>query len=286
MAAFEKYRSVYTHDELMERLRRIRHVALDMDGTIYMGMSLFPYTKPFLAGLKEMGIGYSFLTNNPSKSIADYLHKLDVLGIHATREEMYTTALATIDYIREHYPAAKRLFLLGTPSMISEFEAAGFESAADSADDVPDVVVAAFDMTLQYDRLCRAAWWVSQGVPYIATNPDRVCPTDQPTVLVDCGSICACIEHATGRRPDITLGKPDPNMLSGILSRHGLQPDQIAMVGDRMDTDVRAGVEAGLRTHLVLSGSTAREDVSNYPFRPFGIHEGIGDLVEFVEAAH
>ena len=78
MAAFEKYRSVYTHDELMERLRRIRHVALDMDGTIYMGMSLFPYTKPFLAGLKEMGIGYSFLTNNPSKSIADYLHKLDV----------------------------------------------------------------------------------------------------------------------------------------------------------------------------------------------------------------
>ena len=84
MAAFEKYRSVYTHDELMEHLRRIRHVALDMDGTIYMGMSLFPYTKPFLAGLKEMGIGYSFLTNNPSKSIADYLHKLDVLGIRAT----------------------------------------------------------------------------------------------------------------------------------------------------------------------------------------------------------
>ena len=157
MAAFEKYRSVYTHDELMERLRRIRHVALDMDGTIYMGMSLFPYTKPFLEGLKELGIGYSFLTNNPSKSIADYLHKLETLGIRATREEMYTTALATIDYIKEHYPAAKRLFLLGTPSMISEFEAAGFESAADSADDVPDVIVAAFDMTLQYDRLCRAA---------------------------------------------------------------------------------------------------------------------------------
>ena len=278
MAAFEKYRSVYTHDELMEHLRRIRHVALDMDGTIYMGMSLFPYTKPFLAGLKEMGIGYSFLTNNPSKSIADYLHKLDVLGIRATRDEMYTTALATIDYIREHYPAAKRLFLLGTPSMISEFEAAGFESAADSADDVPDVVVAAFDMTLQYDRLCRAAWWVSQGVPYIATNPDRVCPTDQPTVLVDCGSICACIEHATGRRPDITLGKPDPNMLSGILSRHGLQPDQIAMVGDRMDTDIVAGIETGLDTVLVLSGCTTTEDVENYAYRPHYILNGVGDI--------
>ena len=94
MATFDKFRSVYTHDELMERLRGIRHVALDMDGTIYMGMSLFPYTKPFLEGLKELGIGYSFLTNNPSKSIADYLHKLETLGIRATREEMYTTALA------------------------------------------------------------------------------------------------------------------------------------------------------------------------------------------------
>ena len=180
MATFDKFRSVYTHDELMERLCRIRHVALDMDGTIYMGMSLFPYTKPFLEGLKELGIGYSFLTNNPSKSIADYLHKLETLGIRATREEMYTTALATIDYIKEHYPAAKRLFLLGTPSMISEFEAAGFESAADSADDVPDVIVAAFDMTLQYDRLCRAAWWVSQGVPYIATNPFAPRPQARP----------------------------------------------------------------------------------------------------------
>ena len=185
---FHKYRSVWEHAELMERLRRIRHVALDMDGTIYMGMSLFPYTQAFLHGLKEQGIGYSFLTNNPSKSIADYLHKLDTLGIRASRDEMYTTALATIDYIKTHHPAAKRLFLLGTPSMISEFEAAGFESCADSADDVPDVIVAAFDMTLRYERLCRAAWWIKQGVPYIATNPDRVCPTDQPTVLVDCGS--------------------------------------------------------------------------------------------------
>ena len=93
-------------------------------------------------------------------------------------------------------------------------------------------------------------------MPYIATNPDRVCPTDQPTVPVDCGSICACIEHATGRRPDITLGKPDPNMLSGILSRHGLQPDQIAMVGDRIYTDVAMAHNAKAMGVLVLSGET------------------------------
>lgn len=283
---FDKFRSVWSPAELRERLRRIRHVALDMDGTIYMGMSLFPYTKPFLAGLREQGIGYSFLTNNPSKSIADYLHKLETLGIRAAREEMYTTALATIDYIRTHHPDARRLFLLGTPSMTSEFEAAGFIPTEDSADDRPDVIVAAFDMTLRYDRLCRAAWWISQGVPYIATNPDRVCPTDQPTVLIDCGSICACLEHATGRRPDITLGKPDPNMLSGILARHGLQPDQIAMVGDRIYTDVAMAQNAGAVGVLVLSGETTLEVAGQAERQPDIIAENIGVLGDMLREAH
>ncbi len=250
------YRTPFAAEELTAKLRAIRHVALDMDGTIYMGNSLFPWTKDFLAGLTAAGIGYSFLTNNPSKNIADYLAKLEKMGIHATRDEMYTTAIATIDYIKTHYPTARRLFLLGTPSMIAEFEAAGFISAADSADDRPDLVVAGFDLTLAYDRLCRAAWWASQGIPYVATNPDRVCPTDQPTVLVDCGSICACIEHATGRHPDITLGKPDPTMLSGIMERHGLHPDQIAMVGDRIYTDIAMAHNAGAFGVLVLSGET------------------------------
>ncbi len=280
------YRSIYNNDELLAHLRRIRHVALDMDGTIYMGQSLFSWTKPFLEGLKKAGIGYSFLTNNPSKSIADYLSKLHKMGIEATRDEMYTTALATIDYIKTHLPEARKLFLLGTPSMISEFEAAGFVSAADSPEDRPDVIVAAFDMTLNYDRLCRAAWWVSQGVPYIATNPDRVCPTDQPTVLVDCGSICACLEHATGRRPDITLGKPDPNMLTGILTRHGLQPDQIAMVGDRIYTDVEMAHNAGAMGVLVLSGETTIEVADQAERQPHLIAENIATLGELLQQAH
>ena len=256
MKKFDKYMSPLTEPELKNACARIRHVALDMDGTIYMGTTLFPFTKRFLASLSDAGIGYSFLTNNPSKSIDDYLHKLSGMGIEASREEMYTSALATIDYIKTAYPKSRNLFLLGTPSMIAEFEAAGFRSAADDADDVPDAVVVAFDMTLEYSRLCRAAWWISQGLPYIATNPDRVCPTDQRVVLVDCGSICKCLEHATGRRPDITLGKPDPNMLSGIVNRYGLRPDEIAMVGDRIYTDVAMARNAGALGVLVLSGET------------------------------
>lgn len=279
--------------ELKVKLSKIKHVALDMDGTIYLGSTLFPFTKAFLAEMTKQGIGYSFLTNNPSKSIADYLKKLEGLGIEADEENMYTTSLAAIDYIKTHYPEARRLFMLGTPSMVSQFEKAGFEPCTDSPDDVPDALVVAFDMTLDYSRLCRAAWWASQGIPYVATNPDRVCPTDQQTVLVDCGSLCKCIEHATGRQPDITLGKPDPNMLKGILDRHGLKAEEIAMVGDRIYTDTAMAHNAGAFGVLVLSGETTletaekvAEDARNNPapefFPPDLIVRDIDELGELL----
>ena len=259
MKPFDKYYSPMSDEALMEACARIRHVALDMDGTIYMGSTLFPYTKPFLAMLEENGIGYSFLTNNPTRSTDDYLKKLEKLGIRVPREAMTTSAVSTIDYIKLHYPGARRLFLLGTPSMGAEFEAAGFIPTADSAEDRPDLLVVAFDTTLTYSRLCRAAWWASQQVPYIATNPDRVCPTDQPVVLVDCGSICKAIEHATGRCPDVVIGKPNPGMLQVIEDRCGLRPDEIAMCGDRIYTDVQTALNAGGLGVLVLSGETTLE---------------------------
>ena len=246
--------------ELRQRLREIKHVALDMDGTIYNGSTLFPYTIGFLENLRKSGIGYSFLTNNPSKSTADYLKHLENMGIPAFREEMYTSALGTIDYLKSHYPEVKRLFILGTPSMIREFEDAGFESAADDANDRPDAVIVGFDTTLVYSRLCRAAYWISQKLLYIATNPDWVCPTDKPVVLVDCGSICACLEGATKRKPDMVVGKPDPGMLDGILHRYGLKPSQIAMVGDRLYTDVKMAHNANALGVLVLSGEATMED--------------------------
>lgn len=259
MKDFDKYISPFQHDVLMEKCSKIKHVALDMDGTIYMGSTLFDFTIPFLNTLTANGIGYSFLTNNPTKSQEDYLKKLEKLGIHATKDEMYTTAIATIDYIKVHFPNARRLFILGTPSMIAEFERAGFVSVADDPAERPDVLVVAFDMTLQYSRLCRAAWWAKQGVPYIATNPDKVCPTDEEVVLVDCGSICRCIEYATDRRPDIVIGKPNPDMLDGIKNRYGLDASEIAMCGDRIYTDVAMAHNAGALGVLVLSGETTLE---------------------------
>ena len=244
-----------------EKLSRIRHLALDMDGTIYLGSRIFPFTIPFLEKMKAAGIGISFLTNNPTRSVQDYLDKLAKMGIEATEDGMYTTSLAAIDYIKEHHPQARRLFLLGTPSMAEQFRKAGYEECADDPGDIPDVLVVAFDTTLTYSRLCRAAYWASQGIPYVAPHPDRVCPTDKPTVLVDCGSLQKCIEHATGRKPDIVLGKPDPTMLQGIMHRHGLKPEEIAMVGDRIYTDTAMAHNAGAVGVLVLSGETTMETV-------------------------
>lgn len=269
-------------NDIKRQLSQIRHVALDMDGTIYLSNTIFPYTIAFLKRLTDMGITYSFLTNNPSKSLADYLHKLEIMGIPCEPEQMYTTTIAIIDYIKAHYPQARKLFLLGTPSMISQFEEAGFISTADDPDDVPDIIVASFDMNLEYSRLCRAAWWISQGVTYLATNPDFVCPTDQRTVLVDCGSICRCLEAATGRKPDVTLGKPDPNMLSGICQRMSLKPSQIAMVGDRIYTDIAMAHNAGAFGVLVLSGETTLEAAKQAPRQPSLICRDIEELGELL----
>ena len=271
-----------SHDELMEACRKIRHVALDMDGTIYMGSTLFPFTKDFLATLTANGIGYSFLTNNPTRSIDDYLAKLAKLGIEATREQMYTTAVATIDYLKENMPEVKTLYVVGTPSMEAEFRAAGFELTSPDATENPDALIVAFDTTLTYPKLCRASYLASQGIPYIATNPDRVCPTDQPTVLVDCGSLCKCIEYATGREPDLVIGKPNPDMLSGIRFRHGLKAEEIAMCGDRIYTDVKMAQNAGALGVLVLSGETTLETAMNNDPNPPITAENIAEFAELL----
>ncbi len=273
---------------ISDRLSQIRHVALDMDGTIYLSNTLFQWTIPFLEKLDSLGIGYSFLTNNPTRSVDDYLKKLHGMGIPATREQMYTTTIAMADYLHQHLPDAKRLFILGTPSMVSQMEAFGFEQCSASPDNVPNALVVSFDMTLEYDRLCHAAWLATRGLPYFATNPDKVCPTDQRTVLVDCGSICKCIEYATGRKPDVVLGKPDPEMLKGIEIRHSLAPENIAMVGDRLYTDIAMGRNAGALSVLVLSGESDLNDVASAPeqWKPDLICRDVRELGDLLEKFH
>ena len=242
-----------------QRIARIRHVVMDMDGTIYLGSKVFPFTLPFLKLLEQKGIGYSFLTNNPTRSPEDYLGKLRKMGIPCSPEQMLTTSQAAVEYVQMHMPGVKRVYVLGTESLQELFRRNGYVLADENEAAAPDLLVVSFDTTLVYPRLCKAAWWAAQGVPYLATNPDRVCPTEEETVLVDCGSIQKCIEHATGRKADVVLGKPDPSMLLDLEARLGLERDEVALAGDRVYTDIAMARAAGALPVLVLSGETTPE---------------------------
>lgn len=256
-----------------------------MDGTIYRGSSIFEFTNSFLASLTHMGIGYSFLTNNSSKSVKDYIRHLREMGVTAAADQIYTSTLDTLEYLRETMPSVRRLFVLGTPGMTREVAAAGYSPTDDSAADEPDAVLVGFDLGLTYSRLCRAAYWIKKGKPFIASHPDRVCPTDQPTVLVDCGSICAALKEAVGRGPDAVLGKPDPRMLHRLLHRLSLRPEDLAMVGDRLYTDVEMARRAGALGVLVLTGEATVEDVRKHTPPPDLVVADIAELAEKLRAA-
>src|SRR5262249_10992292 len=159
-----------------------------------------------------------------------------------------TSAHATAHHLRTQLPNVKRLFVLGTPGLNDDFRLEGFEIVAER----PEAVVVGFDTELTYDRLARTATWISRGLPYIATDPDRICPTDQPIVLPDCGAICGLLEVATGRRPDEIPGKPSPLMLQSVFAKDNLQPQEVALVGDRLYTDIRMARDAGALAVLTL----------------------------------
>jgi HAD superfamily hydrolase (TIGR01450 family) len=266
--------------ETATRLRRIRHFALDMDGTLYRGTRLFDVTLPFLNQLRRLRIGYTFLTNNTSLSKADYVVKLRQLGIDAAADDIATAADTTIAYLRDKLPHVESIAVLGTPSLCGEFERAGFDVTWNA----PQAVVVGFDTTLSYDRLCRAAYWINAGLPFVATHPDLVCPTDEPTVLVDCGAICACLSAATGRRP-VVLGKPEPSMLLDICRRHGLEPSEMAMVGDRIYTDIAMALRAGVFSVLVLSGEAKSEEAAQMDRPPDLVVQDVGELGTRMERA-
>jgi NagD protein len=151
-------------------------------------------------------------------------------------------------------------------------------------DEEPEAVVVGFDTGLTYDRLCRAAWWISQGIPFIASHPDRVCPTDQPTVLIDCGAISACLTTATGISP-IVLGKPDPRMLDGVCRRYGLSPVQLGVVGDRLYTDIDMAQRAGAASVLVLTGETTAEQAASHDPPPDLIAQDLCEFGRFLNEA-
>ncbi len=259
-------------DGLRERFQQLRHLALDLDGTLYLGGTLFKFTPRFLESLTQMGIGYTFFTNNSSRSAKQYVSHLSEMGIKADIDMIYSSTHATIEYLHQTYPDARRVFALGTPGFEQELAEAGFTISATR----PDLVVIGFDTNLTYSRLSRAAYWIKEGKPFIATHPDLVCPTDRPLVLPDCGAICQLLTASTGRKPDAVLGKPNVTMLNGVLERNGLTREQVAMVGDRLYTDIAMANNAGVLSVLVLTGETKAADLNGADYSPDLVIEHVG----------
>ncbi|MDG2126190.1 MAG: HAD-IIA family hydrolase [Verrucomicrobiales bacterium] len=265
-----------------ERLRAVRHVVLDMDGTIYLGGRLFAETVPFLAVLAELGIGWDFLTNNNSRSRAEYVEKLAGMGIEVEAGQVMLSTDACVATLRGEFPGVRRVFVLGAAGLKADLGNAGFEVVDEGA---CDAVVVGFDTTLGYERLSRAAFLIGEGKPYVATHPDRVCPTDEATVLPDCGAICALLESATGRKPDVVSGKPNPAMLEAVIEKRGLVAEEVMMVGDRIYTDMRMAREAGVLGVLTLTGEATREQASEAPAGPDWIIDDLGELAALLRSS-
>jgi HAD superfamily hydrolase (TIGR01450 family) len=248
---------------VLERLATTRLFVLDMDGTIYLGPRLFPWTLPFLARVVATGRDYLFLTNNSSRGASDYVAKLARLGVPAEPRHVFTSGQATAELLATELGAGGRVWALGTDELLAEFSRAGL--VLDPVD--PQVIVLGFDTTLTYAKLDRFCRLVREGRPYLATHPDLVCPTEAGPIP-DAGGFLALIEAVTGRRPERVIGKPNPGILHAASRRTGVPCEHLAVIGDRLYTDVAGGLAVGALSILVLSGESTRDDVAASPHQP------------------
>ena len=261
-------------------LSRIRLWLFDMDGTLYLGEQLFAFTKPLLAAIRRGGGRYLFLTNNSSKSVADYVRKMERLGVAAAEADFLTSAQATAQYLHFHHEGTP-LYVCGTASLQQELRDEGFP-VVNGDPDSAGCVVMGYDTELTYQKLLDVSRLLTErpDLPYIATNPDLVCPTEFGFVP-DCGSICGMIRTATGRTPTV-IGKPEPLMVRLAMERMGAAPHETAVVGDRIYTDVKSGLNAGCAGILVMSGETTPEILAASPDRPDLVLRDAGEILDIL----
>lgn len=235
---------------------------LDMDGTIYNENQIFDGTLDFLSLIRSCGGRYVFITNNSSKSVRDYVAKVRAMGIPAGEENFFTSAQAAVLLLQERFPGA-RVYCQGTASLVEELRSGGIDVRLNV--EPVDVVLTGFDLELTSEKLRRTCQILTEqkNVAYYATNPDLVCPVSFGYVP-DCGSMSVMIRNATGRDPAF-IGKPEPTMIRIVMERFGYTPEQTVVVGDRVYTDIAAGINAGVTTVGVLSGEATVEDFKAGP---------------------
>lgn len=254
-------------------LRRKKVFFFDLDGTLYLGNKLFEGVIEIIKALQEHGKRYFFLSNNSSKSTSDYLKKLNKLSLKATRENIILSQHPTISYLKKNNYTT--VFLLGNESLKKEFIEEGFALSESN----PEIIVLAFDQEMTYNRLVKASYLLQKGLPYIATHLDDKCPTEDG-FIPDAGGIAALLYKTTERMP-VVFGKPNKEMLLFKLREIGVKPQDAVMFGDRLYTDIKMGIGAGVTTCCVLSGETTLEMINkNKSEKPDYIINGIWEILE------
>ncbi|MFW5998795.1 MAG: HAD-IIA family hydrolase [Halanaerobiaceae bacterium] len=261
----------------MNQLKDIELFLLDMDGTIYLGDSLINGANDFFQKLNRNDKFFFLFTNNSSKSPIDYKTKLEKLGINVPLQKIITSGMVTADYISSQKKNAV-VYLLGTPSLERQFAESGLKVVQNKKRNI-DFVVLGFDTTLNYKKLWDAHDLILDGVNYIATNPDKVCPLSEGKTMPDCGSMIKLLETSTGKRP-LVIGKPNIKMIEFAIKNTNISKDKIALVGDRLYTDIKTANNAGITSILVLSGETNRKDLKNNSHSPDYTFDDIGELLK------
>ena len=262
-----------------ETIRSLKLYLFDMDGTLYLGDRLYDFTIELLQEIRRTGGKYLFITNNSSKSVGDYVKKLAKFGIEATREDFMTSSQATAYYLKQNHPG-KKLYVCGTRSLIAELEEEGF-TVTTNLDEV-ECIVMGFDTELTFQKLHDVSYLLltRPELPYIAANPDLVCPTEFGSVP-DCGSVCIGIKNATGKEP-IVIGKPSPLMPELAMAKYGCSKEETAVVGDRIYTDVKSGLNAGAMGILVLSGESTLQTLAESDVKPDLVLDSAAEILEIL----
>ena len=261
--------------ELADALQTIKLYLFDMDGTLYLGDRLYDFTIDLLQTIRATGGRYLFMTNNSSKSVEDYIRKLEKMGIAATREDFITSSQATAYYLHKHHEG-QTLYVCGTESLKAELRREGF-TLTENTDDT-DCIVMGFDTELTFRKLHDVSYLLltRPEIPYIATNPDLVCPTEFGSVP-DCGSVCQMLQNVSGRRP-VVIGKPSALMPQLAMEKWGVTGSQTCVIGDRIYTDIKSGLNAGTLTVLVLSGETTEEILEASEEKPHLVLSDAGEI--------
>lgn len=255
----------------LEELRARKGFICDMDGVIYLGNQLLPSVAEFVTWLNENDKRFLFLTNSSERSPKELQQKLQRMGLDIGEEHFYTSALATAAFLKKQAPGCTA-FVIGAPGLLNAL----YDVGVTMNDVDPDYVIVGETASYNYEVITKAVRLVLNGARLIATNSDLTGPTEFG-IAPACRSLVAPIELATGKKAYF-MGKPNPLMMRTGLQLLGVHSEEAAMVGDRMDTDVIAGMESGLATVLVLSGCTSRTGVNDYPYRPTYILNGVGDI--------